>query len=97
MSTSTSITSTVDHSLNLQGNSPLESDETMQLLNELHLTKRELDIATAQFDATVDPMLVDHIIFRIGAAERRLNYLLQEARKLHVVVEGVRWDKGGRG
>lgn len=64
----------------------------MQIIDELHRSKLEVEIARAQFDSAVDPLLVDHIIFRLSAAEKRLNYLLQAAKRQNLVLEGVRWD-----
>lgn len=68
------------------------AEEAMQIIDELHRSKLEVEIARAQFDAVVDPLLVDHIIFRLSAAEKRLNYLLQSAKRQNIVLEGVRWD-----
>lgn len=68
-----------------------------QFVNELHLAKQEVEIAQGQFDTIADPMLIDHIIFRLGAAEKRLNFLIQLARKMNLVVDGVRWDLPGFG
>lgn len=50
----------------------------------LRRSKIELDIARSQFDSVTDPMLIDHVIFRIGAAERHFSYLLQLARRLNI-------------
>jgi len=73
-----------------------------QFVQEVIRAKRELDIARAQFDIVADPMLVDHIVYRIGAAETHLNYLFKLARRLGVAVDGVHFewvypeDGGGR-
>lgn len=71
----------------------LDHDEDVrQFAAELYRTKRELEIARRQFDNVTDPLLIDHLIFRLGAAEKRLNYLLRVARSVGLVLEGVRWD-----
>lgn len=63
-----------------------------RFVEEVIRAKRELDIARAQFDIVADPMLVDHIVYRIGAAETHLNYLFRLARRLGISVEGVRFE-----
>jgi hypothetical protein len=63
-----------------------------QVIRELRRAKRELEMARLQFDTVTDPMLIDHMVFRLGAAERQFNYLFQLARRHGIRVEGVRWD-----
>ncbi|MBX6354040.1 MAG: YaaL family protein [Thermoflavifilum sp.] len=60
-------------------------------LRELHRSKRELEIAQRQFDAAVDPLLIDDILYRLGAAEKHYNYMFQLARRLGVTVDGIDW------
>ncbi|MCL6516603.1 DUF2508 family protein [Alicyclobacillus sp.] len=62
------------------------------LIRDLKRAKRELETARRQFDTVTDPLLIDHMVFRIGAAERQFNYLFQLARRHGVRVEGIRWD-----
>ncbi|MCL6637264.1 MAG: YaaL family protein [Alicyclobacillus sp.] len=62
------------------------------LIQELRRSKRELEQARQQFNLATDPLLVDHAVFRLGAAERQFNYLFQLARRYQVRVEGMRWE-----
>ena len=63
-----------------------------EFLRELRHSRREVEIARQQFDVVVDPMLIDHIVFRLGAAEKRLNYLFQLARQLNISVDEQFWE-----
>lgn len=72
--------------------SAVESEETQSFLRALRQSKRELEIARKQFETVVDPMLIDHVVFRLGAAERHFNYLFQLARRYQVKVDGMRWE-----
>ncbi|MCF8566272.1 YaaL family protein [Alicyclobacillus tolerans] len=56
-------------------------------LEELRQSKREVEIARKQFDLVSDPLLIDHAIFRLGAAEKQLGYLYQMARKMNIVID----------
>ncbi|MCL6549229.1 MAG: YaaL family protein [Alicyclobacillus sp.] len=76
---------------------PLDADgvagvDVSSFIRELRRSKREVEIARQQFDTVDDPMLIDHIVFRLGAAEKRLNYLFQLARKLDIAADGMRWE-----
>jgi hypothetical protein len=71
---------------------PGEGEDIELFLKELRRSKKELDIARFQFENAVDPMLIDHVVFRLGAAERHFNYLFQIARRYHLAVEGMRWE-----
>jgi hypothetical protein len=75
-----------------QQSAPLDVKDIDTFLTELRRSKRELDIARYQFDNVVDPLLIDHIVFRLGAAERHFNYLFQLARRYHLAVDGMRWE-----
>ncbi|GGJ13063.1 hypothetical protein GCM10010885_22930 [Alicyclobacillus cellulosilyticus] len=59
------------------------------LLEALRRSKQEMEIAQRQFDTVTEPLLIDHVVFRLGAAERQFNYLFQLARRLNISVEGV--------
>lgn len=61
-------------------------------LRELKESRREVEIARQQFDLVVDPLLIDHLVFRLGAAERHLNYLYKLARKLNLAVAQEQWS-----
>jgi hypothetical protein len=60
-------------------------------IQEVILSKREVEIARQQFNTVSDPLLIDHIVFRLGAAEKRLNYLFQVARRLGLSLNGIHW------
>ncbi|RIV24412.1 DUF2508 family protein [Alicyclobacillaceae bacterium I2511] len=61
-------------------------------LAELKLSKRELDIARNQFEMVTEPLLVDHVVFRLGAAERHFNYLFQLARRMNIAINVLHSD-----
>lgn len=63
-----------------------------EFIHALKLSKQELDIARQQFENVVDPRLIDHVVFRLGAAERHFSYLFQLARQWDIEVKGIRWD-----
>ncbi|MBX5437311.1 MAG: DUF2508 family protein [Alicyclobacillaceae bacterium] len=66
--------------------------DVASFIRELRRCKREVEIARQQFDTVDDPLLIDHVVFRLGAAEKRFNYLFQLARKLDIAAEGMRWE-----
>ncbi|WDL99022.1 DUF2508 family protein [Alicyclobacillus sp. ALC3] len=65
--------------------------EVAQFVQELRRARDEVVTARRQFDTVTDPLLVDHIVFRLGAAEKRFNYLFQMAKRLSIAVDGVNW------
>lgn len=67
------------------------AQEVERFIQDLRRSKQEVDVARRQFDTVTDPLLVDHIVFRLGAAEKRLNYLIQLAKKLEIEHEGMSW------
>lgn len=71
---------------------PSTEEEIHDFVDALRRSKGELDVARQQFDNVNDPLLIDHVVFRLGAAERHFNYLFQLARKLELDVGGIRWD-----
>lgn len=78
--------------------SDLPKAEKYKILKEIIQSKQELAIACAQFDMVSDPLLIDHIVFRIGAAERRLSYLLRNAKEMGLAFDGMQWEWAeGRG
>lgn len=66
--------------------------EVEQFIEELRRAQDEVLTARRQFDTVTDPLLVDHIVFRLGAAEKRFNYLFQMAKRLSISVDGVNWN-----
>ncbi|GMA50571.1 hypothetical protein GCM10025857_19280 [Alicyclobacillus contaminans] len=67
------------------------TESVQEFLAALRRSKRELDIARQQFDSVVDPLLIDHVVFRLGAAERHFNYLFQLARRWNLALEDMDW------
>ena len=63
-----------------------------RFLEELLQAKRSLRIAAQQFNEVCDPLLVDHIIFRMGAAEKHFEHLLRFARTSGISFDGVQWE-----
>lgn len=70
---------------------PFTEAETDEFIRELRRAKEEVSATRKQFDAVTDPQLVDHVVFRLGAAEKRFNYLFQMARRFGITVNGVNW------
>ncbi len=62
-----------------------------EFLLRLRTSKKELEIARQQFETVVDPLLIDHIVFRLGAAERHFSYLFQLARRWNLCLDGIQW------
>lgn len=67
----------------------LEQPDVEILLKELVRSQRELEYARQQFDYATDPALIDHVVFRIGAAERQVSFLLNFAREHHLATDGM--------
>ncbi|MCL6633042.1 MAG: YaaL family protein [Alicyclobacillus herbarius] len=61
------------------------------LIHELVMAKREMELAQSQFDHVVDPCLIDHTVFRMGAAEQHFRYLLNLAREQQIHVGSLQW------
>jgi len=61
-------------------------------MDELQKSKESVRISRAQFEAAIDDILIDDLIYRLGAAERHLNYLFQLARKYHLKIERSLWE-----
>ncbi len=66
--------------------------DKFHFLGELMQSKRELTIALKQFEEISDPLLIDHIIFRIGAAEKHMEHLFRLAREFGISFDGVVWE-----
>jgi hypothetical protein len=61
-------------------------------LEEILKSRRELAIAQQQFEEVSDPLLVDYIVFRMGAAEKQFDHLLNLARELGISFDGMQWE-----
>ena len=59
-----------------------ESFSRRQLLEDLYLTKNALDTAYANFEAVVDPDLIDCYTYEIYSVQKRYKFLLEQARQM---------------
>lgn len=59
------------------------------LFQEIVRSHRAWLEAQSQFNEVSDPELIDHMVFRLDAAEQHFRYLLHQARQRQLVVEGV--------
>ena len=74
---------------------PLDRPDPMdrqRFLREILKSWRELEIARRQFESVSDPLLIDHVVFRMSAAERQLNYLFRLAREYGISFDGPEFD-----
>lgn len=71
---------------------PSSRFDKRQFLLEILRSRRELEIARRQFNQVSEPDLIDHAVFRIGAAERHLNYLFRLARTWGISYQDMEWD-----
>lgn len=62
-----------------------------EFLRELNDSRREVEIARQQFDFVMDPLLIDHLVFRLGAAEKHFSYMIQLARKMNLSAAEEHW------
>jgi hypothetical protein len=69
----------------------MSQEDIKAFLQTLRKSKQELEIARQQFEAVADPLLIDHIVFRLGAAERHFSYLFQLARRWNLSLDGIQW------
>ena len=64
---------------------PVEIEESItkrKLLEELDMTKNALDTAYANFEAEVDPDLIDCYTYEIYSVQKRYKFLLEQAKQL---------------
>ena len=59
-----------------------ESFSRRQLLENLYLTKNALDTAYANFEAVVDPDLIDCYTYEIYSVQKRYKFLLEQAKQM---------------
>ena len=55
-----------------------------QLLEDLYLTKNALDTAYANFEAVVDPDLIDCYTYEIYSVQKRYKFLLEQAKQMEL-------------
>lgn len=56
------------------------SQPTDALLQEINLTKLELETAYSHFENAIDPDLVSSCIYRINSIQERYKYLLKQLK-----------------
>ena len=64
---------------------PVEIEKSItrrKLLEELDMTKNALDTAYANFEAVVDPDLIDCYTYEIYSVQKRYKFLLEQAKQL---------------
>ena len=64
---------------------PAQTDESFtrrQLLEDLTMTKNALETAYANFEAVVDPDLIDCHTYEIYSVQKRYKFLLEQAKQM---------------
>ena len=56
-----------------------------RLLNDLTLTRAELEIAYSGFDNVTDPDLIDCYIYKVNAVLKRYKFLMEKASELNII------------
>ncbi len=64
---------------------PAKDKDEKRLLNDLKLTRDELEIAYSGFDNVTDPDLIDCYIYKVNAVLMRYKFLMQKAAELDIV------------
>lgn len=64
---------------------PTKDKDEKRLLNDLKLTRDELEIAYSGFDNVTDPDLIDCYIYKVNAVLMRYKFLMQKAAELDIV------------
>ena len=62
----------------------VKDDDEKRLLNDLKLTRTELEIAYSGFDNATDPDLIDCYIYKVNAVLKRYKFLMERAAELNV-------------
>ena len=73
----------------------LGSYKTPDVLENLEAAWREWEYAKAYFNSVLDPDLIDHAIFYMGATEKKYTYLLKKAKEKGVNIERFSLDRVG--
>jgi len=55
-----------------------------QLIEDLLLTKNALDTAYANFEAVVEPDLIDCYTYEIYSVQKRYKFLLEQAKQMNL-------------
>lgn len=64
---------------------PAKDKDEKRLLNDLKLTRDELEIAYSGFDNVTDPDLIDCYIYKVNAVLMRYKFLMQKAAELNII------------
>ncbi|RKJ47225.1 DUF2508 family protein [bacterium 1XD8-76] len=56
-----------------------------RLLDDLKLTRAELEIAYSGFDNVTDPDLIDCYIYKVNAVLKRYKFLMEKASELNII------------
>jgi len=59
--------------------------DTKRLMDDLRLTRTELEIAYSGFDNVTDPDLIDCYIYKVNAVLKRYKYLMEKAAELDII------------
>ena len=61
-----------------------ERNDYLSLLEEINLTKKQMDNAYTNFQSAMDPDLIDCYIFETNAACKKYHFLLKKAKELKI-------------
>ena len=64
---------------------PAKDNDEKRLLNDLRLTRTELEIAYSGFDNVTEPDLIDCYIYKVNAVLKRYKFLMEKAVELNIV------------
>ena len=59
-----------------------ETNAYLELMDELNRTKKQMENAYSNFQAAMDPDLIDCYIFESNAACKKYHFLLKKAKEL---------------
>lgn len=61
-----------------------ETNDYLELLQEINRTKKQMDNAYSNFQTAMDPDLIDCYIFESNAACKKYHFLLKKAKELKI-------------
>ena len=64
---------------------PAMDNDEKRLLDDLRLTRSELEIAYSGFDNVTEPDLIDCYIYKVNAVLMRYKFLMEKAVELNIV------------
>lgn len=64
---------------------PAKDKAEKRLLDDLKLTRAELEIAYSGFDNVTDPDLIDCYIYKVNAVLMRYKFLMEKAAELNII------------